>query len=614
MIIIDQPKVLSNDGKSRLNARIEIDNSQFENDSEQHELWFEVENEYEKYLCFERSDAFIVGALQWAMRNGHDITCTAPVTKELLYNLHEHLIPILFKYSRTFHKTRIFAPIADESIAKTDIDGVGTGMSCGVDSFHAVLNHYQNQNEYPNITHVCINNTGSFQGAAVRDTKGGPRQAKNEVYDNARAVAAKLGLPLIESDSNIYDIFPIFEHAHTFTTTFATLCMQKLWKTYFFASSKDYSNFTLIGHEAHDCSFYDLLSLNCFSTQGLRIYSEGSSIDRLQKLEFIADNPVVQKHLHCCYVKTTNCATCYKCRRTMMMLDILGKLDDFADIFPIDYYRANMKDYVAWLIKSYEDKNAHALAIYPHVRKGKYIGEYIEKHWAFDDLKENAPKIQAGSVCVMDIKTGEIIYSKNANMIGATAAAKILNCIIAIKLGDPDKAYNLGGSSETITLRDMLYGMMLESRNDFAAAIANCISGSAEVFVSEMNTLAKRLHMNNSLFQSPTGMKDFTTARDTALLTCYAMQFPLFCEIIAAKEYVFKNERNAITFKNTNMLITQYPHCIGGKTAALGGKFSLVSIAEKDDKRHVLVQMNADSFMHCFGDGVKMHDWVFELE
>ncbi|MCL2357541.1 MAG: methyltransferase domain-containing protein [Defluviitaleaceae bacterium] len=617
MLTIHQPEILKIGNRSRLVAPIDVD-------GKTNEIWFEVDAEYEKYLCFERSDGFIVGALQWAMRAGHDITCVAPVTEELLYNLHEHLIPILVKHSKSFYNTRIIAPTLPDPIEKVDIDGVGTGMSCGVDSFHAVLRHYKNTDETPNLTHLCINSTGSFQETAIRLTEGGPEKAKEEIYNRARAVAQELELPLIESNSNLYDVFKIFEFAHTFNTTFATMCMQKLWKTYFFASSKDYSYFSLKNHENKDCSFYDLLSLGCFSTRGLRIYSEGSSIDRLQKIEFMVDNPVVQKHLHCCFAKTTNCAVCYKCRRTMVMIDTLGKLDKFSECFPLDYYVANLPDYYAWYQKSYEDKNAHALAIAPHLQDAKYMGEYLRKRSGKGSKTPKAdgsfPDVNANSICVMDVETKEQIYIENPNIIAPTSASKILTCILAIENGDPDRKYGFArAQGEELSLRDLLYGMMLESKNDFADAIALSISGSIPAFVSVMNSFAKqKLYMNNSSFQSPSGLKGYSTARDTALLVCYALQNPLFCEIIAAPEYTWtsSNGVHSYVFKNTNALIhdNAYPYCTGGKTAVLNNNHHLVSVARKDNHWHVVSQSGAISHKHCFEDAVKMHDWAFEFK
>ena len=81
MIKIEQPKIINIDeNHSRLSCDIFVDN-------ELRNVWFDVDKEYERYLCTERSDAYLIGLLSWAMRLNHDIECVAPVTDELLYNI-----------------------------------------------------------------------------------------------------------------------------------------------------------------------------------------------------------------------------------------------------------------------------------------------------------------------------------------------------------------------------------------------------------------------------------------------------------------------------------------------------------------------------------------------
>lgn len=104
MLFIGEPYIAQNGDRSRLVCDIGI------NRRETRTVWFEVDREYEKYLCTERSDAYVIGLLSWAMRAGHDITCTAPVSEELLYALREYLIPSLVKYAPSFRAVEINAP------------------------------------------------------------------------------------------------------------------------------------------------------------------------------------------------------------------------------------------------------------------------------------------------------------------------------------------------------------------------------------------------------------------------------------------------------------------------------------------------------------------------
>ena len=92
MIIIKNPTVVETEkNKVRQYCEIEIE-------SDVKKIWFEVDSKYKEYLVTDRADAYVIGLLNYAMRNNHDIKCDIPVTDELLYNLNEVLIPMLAKY------------------------------------------------------------------------------------------------------------------------------------------------------------------------------------------------------------------------------------------------------------------------------------------------------------------------------------------------------------------------------------------------------------------------------------------------------------------------------------------------------------------------------------
>lgn len=334
MIIIKQPKILNiKDDFSRLSCDIQVDD-------ELRTVWFDVAKEYEEYLCVERADAFVIGLLSWAMRLNHDIKCEVPVTDELLYNIETYVIPSLTKYGKSLHNITIDADIQP---ALSTAGGVGTGCSCGVDSFHAILNNYNSK--YPNakLTHLCLNNVGSFGSSQDKTLITTRRKVANEI-------AAKLGLKVVITDSNFADIF-VQDHllTNTYSSIFAVFCLQKLWKTYFYASCHDFSHFKLQYNDLFDTSFTDLLLLNSFSNRNLRLYSEGATKTRLEKTAYIADSSLVQENLHVCLHKSHNCGKCPKCIRTMNSLYALGKLDKFSQVFNVKEYYRNINFYLGEL-------------------------------------------------------------------------------------------------------------------------------------------------------------------------------------------------------------------------------------------------------------------------
>ena len=152
MITIHRPDFSQRGEYARIQSLVDIDGNR-------NTIWFEVRREYGEYLCWERSDAFVIGLLNYAMRNGHDITCEAPMGEDLHYQITTYLIEAIAKGDARMYHTRITAEV-DHSELPCD-NAVGTGISCGIDSFHALAGN--NDAKYPKhrITHLTFNNVGS---------------------------------------------------------------------------------------------------------------------------------------------------------------------------------------------------------------------------------------------------------------------------------------------------------------------------------------------------------------------------------------------------------------------------------------------------------------------
>ena len=142
MITIHPPHISkTDDGLCRLSA-------DFDFGERREEMWLEVPVEYASWLCADRCDAFLVAVIYFALLNNEDIVCKAPVSEELLYKLREYLINGLLKADATLKKITITAKTIQSLPAKTK-GAIVTGMSCGVDSLHALahdsLLHLQRQ-------------------------------------------------------------------------------------------------------------------------------------------------------------------------------------------------------------------------------------------------------------------------------------------------------------------------------------------------------------------------------------------------------------------------------------------------------------------------------------
>ena len=229
----------------------------------------------------------------------------------------------------------------------------------------------------------------------------------------------------------------------------------------------------------------------------------------------------------------------------------------------------------------------------------------------FIPFKVCAYNTSATSAILMDTDNNRIIYANNIHNIRSVASiSKIMTAIIAIesnKLDDEitigneiNKAYGSGiyiQKGETLTLKDLVYGLMLRSGNDAALAIAHYVGGSIEEFVTLMNNKAKEIGMKNTTFNNPSGLDEdkgnYSTAYDMAVLTSYAMQNKIFKQITGTENYKLETNLNYYDWHNKNKLLTSYEYATGGKTGYTKiAKRTLATTASKDGVNLVAVTLN----------------------
>lgn len=220
------------------------------------------------------------------------------------------------------------------------------------------------------------------------------------------------------------------------------------------------------------------------------------------------------------------------------------------------------------------------------------------------------------------------LYAKNADVRCYPASTtKILTCILCLEAGDleewvtvSDRAVSLGKNSskmglisgESFRLSDLLFGLMLPSGNDAAIALSEHIGGSVEGFAELMNLKAQEIGMTSSHFVNPHGLHDtehYTTARDMAILTAYALENELFCDIVKTQSYTCESkDGRSVRLKQSNRLLRDrtaaeytpisclYPYCIGVKTGETGaaGK-CLVAAAKQNDTTYIAVLLGGPS-------------------
>ncbi|MDD3831966.1 MAG: D-alanyl-D-alanine carboxypeptidase [Clostridia bacterium] len=218
----------------------------------------------------------------------------------------------------------------------------------------------------------------------------------------------------------------------------------------------------------------------------------------------------------------------------------------------------------------------------------------------------------AQSAILMESGSNRVLYSKNAHQkLPMASTTKIMTAYTVIKNSDLDqivtidsRAVGIEGSSiylragEKLSVRELLYGLMLQSGNDSAVALALHVSGSIEDFAILMNKEAVALGATNSNFCNPHGLHDdshYTTASDLGLITCAAIKLPEFSCIVSTKSIKIANgeQDNPRIINNKNKLLNIMDDANGvktGYTKRAGRCF--VGSANRDNMQLVAVVLN----------------------
>lgn len=255
-----------------------------------------------------------------------------------------------------------------------------------------------------------------------------------------------------------------------------------------------------------------------------------------------------------------------------------------------------------------------------------------ENKEAAEVLAEPAPIVSAEGAILINAENGRAIYEKNADRkLYPASTTKIMTALVGLEIAEsvgadlsssisvPYEAVGVEGSSlylkkdECISLEELMYGMMLQSGNDAATAVAVCMSGSVEAFAKEMNERAKNFGCCNTHFVNPSGLFDenhYTTARDLAIIARQAMRNSSFKTIVGAESW--SDDNSSRSFSNKNKTIHQYEGATGikiGYTKASGR--TLVASAKRGDIELIAVVLNAPDW---FDDAYALLDYGFERE
>ncbi len=249
-----------------------------------------------------------------------------------------------------------------------------------------------------------------------------------------------------------------------------------------------------------------------------------------------------------------------------------------------------------------------------------------------------APQLDAKSWVLMDYATGQILASANeTDRVEPASITKVMTAYVVsaelaagkIKLDDQvfisENAWRGGGAgtdgstsflalNSKVQLKDLLYGMIIQSGNDAAIALAEHVAGSEQTFAELMNQYAQKLGMTGTHFVNSSGLPDpnhFSTAHDIALLARATIHdYPDDYKIYAIKEF----EWNGITQHNRNTLLWRDPSVDGIKTGhTKEAGFCLTTSAKRGDQRLVAVVMGVASDKQRADDNQTLLNYGFRF-
>ena len=212
------------------------------------------------------------------------------------------------------------------------------------------------------------------------------------------------------------------------------------------------------------------------------------------------------------------------------------------------------------------------------------------------------PAITGTAAILIDMDSGRILYSRNANArVPMASTTKIMTAIIALESLELDATVTISAdvaatagsrlwleAGEVFTVEQLMYALLVSSANDAAVALAEAAAGNVKAFVNEMNEKAQALGLANTHFVNPHGLnakKHFSSARDLATLAQYAMQDPVFRRIVRTREYTipWAGQDTPRELENHNVLLGKQAWVTGVKTGSTPyAKYCLVASGTRD--------------------------------
>lgn len=247
----------------------------------------------------------------------------------------------------------------------------------------------------------------------------------------------------------------------------------------------------------------------------------------------------------------------------------------------------------------------------------------------------NTPtSVKSEAAVMLDSDTGAVLYAKNPDeKLYPASLTKIATAIYAIEKGNLNDIVTVSANAvkeegtrvylnegEKVPLKRLIQGMIINSGNDAAVAVAEHLDGNVPQFVNNLNRFLKsKIGVKNTHFTNPNGLfnqEHYTTARDLALITNYALKNPTFAEIFGTKELKWNGQSwNTTLITHHRMLKGEipYPGITGGKTGYVDqSKQTLATTANNGNLKLTVIEMKGNNKKDIYNDTIHLLDYGFK--
>ena len=322
-------------------------------------MYFEIDAEHADMLADDTYDAFVLVPLFMAMYYKQDLHIHGNISKKFYQNIKWYIPKILCDFLDVLSPVKFTVDGFTTPKPKGNI--IGTGISCGVDCLSTIYDHFVLEDD-PDYRINALFLFSHEPRSHLKDPAGG------NVFQNLLKFAEKastdIGLPLYDLNTNLFVFtFPIMKKLSVSMSYIAMyssiLSLSNSISRYYVSSGRSYEEVKNFPTRKDFEGFCESYFVPLLQTEQIELKVDGCQYRRVDKIKKIANWDIAKKYLNVCvsskpeHRHASNCGLCKKCLRTLLPLEILGKLENFSEVFNIEKYRKIARKYKIRCLRHY---------------------------------------------------------------------------------------------------------------------------------------------------------------------------------------------------------------------------------------------------------------------